>query len=259
MASTSNQPPASANVITNVNQSLNNLRETLESLTQGSMQDLKRDAEEHFKQELQGVTQKMRASTEKQRAEVEEINELIRQVFEEQLVASLAEIVEAGVLENIDDLVQEQVRAQLPLQLPEALQEEMRSHKEELARLEAELHNSESISHNSTLPMNPTLKLSPLVTPNGVVSDRFPATLGQLFDMTEQDAVWLLHEYGHTDAIVSNSRERNVNEVMRLCGVQYYLVRLLSSIPVAYTALLISLQMPGEPQRHFRVSEPDFT
>lgn len=45
-------------------------------------------------------------------------------------------------MENIDDLVQEQVRVQLPLQLPEALQEEMRSHKEELARLEAELHNS---------------------------------------------------------------------------------------------------------------------
>ncbi|EIW53956.1 uncharacterized protein TRAVEDRAFT_51694 [Trametes versicolor FP-101664 SS1] len=223
MASTSNQPPAPANVITNVNQSLTNLRETLESLTQGSMQDLKRDAEEHFNQELRGVAQQLKASKEKQAAEVEEINELIRQVFEEELVASFAQIVEAGVLENIDDLVQEQVREQLPLQLPEALQEEMRSHKEELARLEAELHNSESIAHNSTLPMNPALKLFPLVTPNGVVSEKFPVTLGQLFDMTEQDAVWLLHEYGHTDAIVSNSRERNVNEVMRLCGVQYYL------------------------------------
>lgn len=108
------------------------------------------------------------------------------------------------------------------------------------------LSPSESIGHNSTLPMNPALKLFPLVTPNGVVSDKFPATLGQLFDMTgvsisylttalcslrrvrfptEQDAVVLLHEYGRTDAIVSNSRERNVNEVMRLCGVQYYLVR----------------------------------
>lgn len=64
---------------------------------------------------------------------------------------------------------------------------------------------------------------------------------------TEQDAVWLLHEYGHTDAIVSNSRERNVNEVMRLCGVQYYLVRSLSSTPVAHITLLINLHMPGEP------------
>lgn len=113
--------------------------------------------------------------------------------------------------------------------------------------------------------MNPALRLFPLVTPNGVVSEKFPVTLGQLFDMTgapalchataswslkrehlftEQDAVWLLHEYGHTNAIVSNSREKNVNEVMRLCGVQYYLVRLRSSSTL-YVASLTDFNIPG--------------
>lgn len=61
---------------------------------------------------------------------------------------------------------------------------------------------------------------------------------------TEQDAVWLLHEYGHTDAIVSNSRERNVNEVMRLCGVQYYLARLRSS-STTHAASLTNFNIPG--------------
>lgn len=49
----------------------------------------------------------------------------------------------------------------------------------------------ESIAHNSTLPMNPALKLFPLVTPNGVVSEKFPVTLGQLFDMTGTPALYL--------------------------------------------------------------------
>ncbi|OJT01656.1 hypothetical protein TRAPUB_7914 [Trametes pubescens] len=92
--------------------------------------------------------------------------------------------------------------------------------------------------------MNPALELSPLVTPAGVVSERFPATLRELFEMkgassafkylhsarrilnvhTEPDAVALLYEYGRNDEIVPRSREKNVNAVMRMCGVQCYLV-----------------------------------
>ncbi|EIW53939.1 uncharacterized protein TRAVEDRAFT_131818, partial [Trametes versicolor FP-101664 SS1] len=135
--------------------------------------------------------------------------------------------VQRDVLEEIDDLVKAQVALQLPNHLPPGQLEEIQRHKDELAQLELELHNAESVRQNAALLMDGDLELHPLRTPQNIVSASFPRTLGELFNMSEQTAVVLLQEHGRPDAIVSGpgSHEKNVNEFMRLCGVRYLLVR----------------------------------
>ena len=90
--------------------------------------------------------------------------ELVKDIFEKELVAQLqslsmsrdfvweprdnankrvaAPAVTAGVLQDIDDLVKDEVAARLPEYMSEGHRTEMKLHEEELARLERELHNS---------------------------------------------------------------------------------------------------------------------
>ncbi|KAI0365933.1 hypothetical protein BV20DRAFT_1124630 [Pilatotrama ljubarskyi] len=223
---TSSQSTVAENVITNLKRSLTDLRATLGSLDENTVQSIRQGAEAHINSEIKGLREHMTASDKKQEVDIKEINDLLKQVLEEEVVRELTKIIEAGVLQEIDDLVQEQVREQLPRYLAEDLQKEVETQKEELARLERELHNAESIRANAALALDPDLPLQPLHNTCGEVSEKFPKTLGDLFNMTEETAVVLLHDYGLDSAIMPgpNSREKNVNEFMQFCGVRYRLV-----------------------------------
>ncbi|OJT11560.1 hypothetical protein TRAPUB_11925 [Trametes pubescens] len=225
--SSSSQSTVAENVIMSMRRSLGELRDTLGSLGQETIQSIREGGEKQIENELKGIEKKMDASEKKQKAEIDEINALVKKVLEEELVRQLADLIQRGVLQDIDDLVKEQVALQLPNHLPQAQREEIQRHKEELARLELELHNAESVRQNAALLMDYDLDLHPLCTPEGAISLNFPRTLGDLFGMEEQTAILLLHEYGRTEAIAAgpNSREKNINEFMRLCGVRYLLVR----------------------------------
>ncbi|KAI0628391.1 hypothetical protein C8Q77DRAFT_1076747 [Trametes polyzona] len=213
------------NVIVSMKRSLGELRETLGSFDEATVENIRRGGEQEIDNEIRRIQKKLDTSDKRQQAEIDEINQLVKQVFEEELVKTLEGLIQAGVLQDIDDLVKEQVRLQLPKYLSEDLQNEIKRHQEELLALEMELKNSESVRHNAALMMDPDLELRPLYLPDGSISPGFPRTLGELFNMTEEVAVVLLHHYGRHEAIAKNSREKNVNEVMRLCGVRYLLVR----------------------------------
>ncbi|KAI0359269.1 hypothetical protein OH77DRAFT_1014835 [Trametes cingulata] len=225
---TSSHSAAADNVITNLKRSLNDLRATLGSLDETTVQSIRDGAEASINSELNRLRDQMAASNAKQEQDIKDINKLLTQVLEEEIVAELTKLIDAGVLEEIDDLVKEEVRRQLPRYLSEDLQKEVENHQEELARLERELHNAESVRANAALTSDPELPLQPLYNTRGEVNEKFPKTLGELFSMTEETAVLLLHDYGLTAALSStgpNSRDKNVNEFIQFCGVRYRLVR----------------------------------
>ncbi|KAI0667070.1 hypothetical protein C8Q78DRAFT_1082579 [Trametes maxima] len=213
-----------ANIIDDMNRSLKELQETLGSLNESTVAKIRTDGEELIQKKINGIHKSLEASKKRQETEVKEINDLLKRVLEEEVVRELTELVKAGVLEEIDDLVKDQVHAQLPQHLPEKLQVELREHQEELARLERELHNSESTRANATLRVNQVdAALHPLYNVRGQLSDRFPKTLGELFNMTDNDAVLLMHDF-NLDANAHDGREKKVNELMQLFGVQYRLI-----------------------------------
>lgn len=51
-------------------------------------------------------------------------------------------IVEAGVLDTIDEVVKEQVKAELPRVIPKSLQDEVSVHRKQLQEVQRALHNS---------------------------------------------------------------------------------------------------------------------
>lgn len=51
-------------------------------------------------------------------------------------------LVEAGVLEQIDEVVKEQVTAELPQLIPQYMQDEVARHRKQLEEVQKALHNS---------------------------------------------------------------------------------------------------------------------
>ncbi|KAL7277529.1 hypothetical protein ACG7TL_008452 [Trametes sanguinea] len=211
--------PITQNVITDLNKSLM----ALQRLSHGF-----------------SVNAKMGQSEEAQNAQVEELKQLFKRVFEEELVKELKKLIEAEVLQEIDDLVKAEVAQNLPEYLPQELQAEMLRHEAELADLEKQLHNScstplcdlndaipaesESARANAQLSLGDIeAPLQPLYDAKGEIHPAFPKNLGELFSMTDENARTLLKDY-RPEYQITDSRDKNVNEVMRLCGVRFQLI-----------------------------------
>ncbi|KAI0644890.1 hypothetical protein C8Q79DRAFT_1011027 [Trametes meyenii] len=237
-----------ANIIDDMNRSLGALQETLGSLNESTVAKIRTDGEELIQKKIRGIRKELDVSEKRQQTETKQINgtvsswqnfvdsyrligsslridiDLLQKVLEEEVVRELTDLVKAGVLEEIDDLVRDQVKAQLPQHIPESLQAELRQHQEELARLERELQNSESARANATLRVDQVdAALHPFYNGRGQLSEHFPKTLGELFNMTDDTAVLLMHDFD-LDLKAHDSREKKVNELMQLFGIRYRLI-----------------------------------
>ncbi|KAI9060447.1 hypothetical protein FKP32DRAFT_1678788 [Trametes sanguinea] len=231
--------PITQNVITHLNESLNALQRTLGSLGEDEVQRIRDDAQVYLQRQIQSVNTKMQESDKAQNVQVEELKAylpsvvraevLFKKVFEEELVKELQTLIEAEVLQEIDDLVKAEVKDHLPEYLPQELQDEMLRHEAELADLEKQLHNAENVRANAQLRLSDYEELiQPLYNAKGEINPAFPKTLGELFSVTNESAVALLKDY-RPEYQISDSRDKNVNELMRLCGVRFQLVRRRSS------------------------------
>ncbi|KAH9856786.1 hypothetical protein C2E23DRAFT_721306 [Lenzites betulinus] len=198
----------------------------LQSLNQATSESIRLDAQRDMNTKILRVRAHMKDSEQKQAQEDKEIEDLVNKVFKEELLSELSKLVKSNLLEQLDALVDKEVQAKLPEYLAQNHLDTIRTQMSEFQRLEQENGNAESISWNGALPLDRAATVRPLVNSKGEVSPRFPRTLGEFFDLTEDTVVGLLHYYGHEDVIAPHgSREKNVNAFMRICGIRYMVRR----------------------------------
>ncbi|KAI0657670.1 hypothetical protein C8Q70DRAFT_934679 [Cubamyces menziesii] len=238
MDSTTTASSITANVIEALNQSLAHFQTSLGCLNEERISQIRIDGESLIDSQINGVRTQMVASNQVKDAQIEDIDKLVKEVFEKELVAQLQDLsmsrdpvweprnnankcvatpaVTAEVLQDIDDLVKAEVAARLPEYMSEGHKAVMKQHEEELARLERELHNSESMRKNATLiPGDLDAEILTIFNDKGEVPNQFPKTLDELFRISEDDARGLLKEYG---APVKPSRDDNINAILDLLG-----------------------------------------
>ncbi|KAH9888470.1 hypothetical protein C8Q73DRAFT_794227 [Cubamyces lactineus] len=232
MDSTAAASSITANVIDTLNESLAHFQMSLGCLNEDKINQIRNDGDKLIDSQVNDVRTKMVRSNHAKEAQLEDINKLVKDVFEKELVNQLQTLIQAGVLEHIDDLVRDEVQARLPDYMSEEHKKEMKQHEEELARLERELHNSESMRRNAALiPGDLDAEISTILNVKGEVPNQFPRTLDQLFRISEDGARDLLKEY---DAPVNlkPSREDNINAILDLIGAsKIRMVRRRSSLP----------------------------
>ncbi|RDB24976.1 putative NADH pyrophosphatase [Hypsizygus marmoreus] len=125
---------------------------------------------------------------------------------------------------EIDALVQEQVAECLKMLIPQDLQDEVAVQKRELEDLRVQLHNSESRRANAALRSSkPDDPLRVIYMANGEVSEHYPKSLKDLFNLDADRCKALMLDYELPD--VSDARDRNLNLFMQFCGVTYQMVR----------------------------------
>ncbi|KAJ8473437.1 hypothetical protein ONZ51_g7865 [Trametes cubensis] len=216
MDSTTTASSITANVIEALNQSLAHFQTSLGCLNEERISQIRIDGESLIDSQINGVRTQMVASNQVKDAQIEDIDKLVKEVFEKELVAQLQDLITAEVLQDIDDLVKAEVAARLPEYMSEGHKAVMKQHEEELARLERELHNSESMRKNATLiPGDLDAEILTIFNDKGEVPNQFPKTLDELFRISEDDARGLLKEYG---APVKPSRDDNINAILDLLG-----------------------------------------
>ncbi|KAI0827644.1 hypothetical protein BC628DRAFT_144968 [Trametes gibbosa] len=210
--------PQPQNVITTTQDHI----KLLSSLNNATSETIRRQAELDMNNKIQSIRNRMADSEREQKKEEKEIDDLINLVFKEELLSELSKLLKSDLLEQLDTLVDEEVRTKLPAYLSPEYLKTMESQLAAFDKLEKENVNAESVRWNAALPSDRAVAVRPLVNSKGQVSTRFPKTLGEFFDMTEDTAVSLLHYYGREDVIAPHgSREGNVNAFMRICGIRY--------------------------------------
>ncbi|KAF8070393.1 hypothetical protein FPV67DRAFT_1487212 [Lyophyllum atratum] len=108
--------------------------------------------------------------------------------------------------------------------IPQNLQDEVAIQKSELDELRIQLHNSESRRANGALRSNQSDEsLREIYMSNGKVSNRYPKSLKDLFELDFETSKVLMMDYEIPD--VSEARDRNLNRFMQFCGVSYQMVR----------------------------------
>ncbi|CAL1711972.1 unnamed protein product [Somion occarium] len=203
--------------------SLGNLGAMLDAVGQNTAHMVQIGGEIETARHLNKVRQDLAEQDRRQEAQIEEIKAVLQKALEYDVIEHLRQLIDAGIMEQIDELVKEQVAAQLPSYFPQELQDELDRHMFELDQVQRALHNSESRRANSQLRSN-HLKdpLHTIYKSDGTISPHFPRDVHSLFSMDADTAKSLMEEYGLTD--ISESRERNVNRFMQFCGVTYQLV-----------------------------------
>ncbi|KAI0333277.1 hypothetical protein GY45DRAFT_324954 [Cubamyces sp. BRFM 1775] len=215
-SSTTAASSITANVIQALNASLAQFQTSLGCLNEDRISQIRQDGEKLIDSQIHDVRAKMVGSNQYRAAQVEDIDKLVKKIFEEELVAQLQGLITAGVLQDIDDLVKAEVEARLPEYMSEEHKMNMKQHEEELAKLERDLYNSESVRKNATLlPGDMDAEISPILTDKGEPAAQFPRTLDDLFRISADSASELLKEYGLP---VKPSRDDNINAILELIG-----------------------------------------
>ncbi|TCD64386.1 hypothetical protein EIP91_004133 [Steccherinum ochraceum] len=204
--------------------SLGSLGQMFDTLGQQTAQMVQIGGELETASHLNKVRKEMEVQDRKVDEQVEEIKELLQRALQIEIVEHLRQVIEGGILEQIDREVKEHVAQILPSYFPQDLVEEVETYKQQLDEVQRALHNSESRRANSQLRSNKlTDPLHTIYKTDGTISTLFPRDVKSLFSMDAETAIQLLEEYGMSD--VSTTRERNVNRFMQFCGVSYQLVR----------------------------------
>ncbi|KAG6864785.1 hypothetical protein C0991_007159 [Blastosporella zonata] len=109
---------------------------------------------------------------------------ILKDCLEMQLFEHLKERAQREIEAEIDELVREQVALCLESMIPQNLQDEVAVQNVELEGLRSELLNSENRRANALLRSNqPDERLHEIYMSNRQVSERYPKTLQELFDL----------------------------------------------------------------------------
>ncbi|KAK0226341.1 hypothetical protein IW262DRAFT_1361412 [Armillaria fumosa] len=156
-----------------------------------------------------------------------EIKLLLDDFLDNRVINALKAQVEEDINKEIDHLVEIHVKERLEQRhIPEAVKTEVQKCKSDLEREHRRLHNSESKRANSLLRQrdgNVLLNTIYADDGNGDVSKNFPRTLQDLFDLDATKCKSLATEYKLPG--VSESREKNLNLLLRFFGIAYQMVR----------------------------------
>ncbi|KAL6304937.1 hypothetical protein BKA93DRAFT_825282 [Sparassis latifolia] len=212
---------AVAEIIRSMKGSLDELSKTFDVLAGQTADGQRPRAERRAVPGIADFQEQMKASDQRQEEQIEEIQRLFDDVLKTDVVEHLQTAIAKELSQQIDKAVEEQVSLLLPQYIPQDLVNEIVCHRRQLEELERQLHNSESRHGNSMLSTERMSDpLHTILKPNGEVSDFFPKDLEGLFYMDAETAKVLMEEYDIAEE-VSTSRERNVNSLMRFCGVTY--------------------------------------
>ncbi|KAH9949262.1 hypothetical protein B0H21DRAFT_145688 [Amylocystis lapponica] len=213
-------------LISTMKGSLGHLGSTFDALGEQTMQMIQLGGELETAQYVKSVRKQMHAQDSKHEKQIDDIKELLQEVLQNDIIEHLRVLskFEGGVMEQIDQLVEEQVAELLPQYISQELQDEVAYHRQQLDEVQRALHNSESRRANAQLrTTRMDSPLNTIYTTDGNISLQFPKDLNALFSMDAETAQVLIAEYGLGDP--SDMRERNINRLMQFCGLPYRLVR----------------------------------
>jgi hypothetical protein len=203
--------------------SLEALELILRNLEDKTLQQEALEDNHQLTEELRKLRQGLGDLDKKQTEGKQEIELLMKNLLEEQSLKDLQKQVDEEIKLSMDTLVKEEVEAYLKKETPAALQKELQERKEQLKEAHRDLHNSESKRLNALLrDRNRNEPLHKIYRKDGTVSDRFPKTLDELFNIDAETCKLLVEEYSLPP---SSSKDGDLNRFMIFCGVQYQMVR----------------------------------
>ncbi|RPD58141.1 hypothetical protein L227DRAFT_197279 [Lentinus tigrinus ALCF2SS1-6] len=213
---------AAAELMTRMKESLVSYSDAIDSIGKQVVEMVQDGSENQVDKNIGMLRRHMEAQDRKQDGQILEIRALMQEVLEKDVVEHLTSLIEDGVLQDIDALVDQEVAHLLPAYIPQHLQDELRKHQHQLEEVQKALYNSESRRANSTLRSHRLHEtVHDLYNINGAKSEHFPRTLGEMFAVSDERAISLMKEYGVGDP--SPTRERNINRLMQSFGIQYQL------------------------------------
>ncbi|KAI0753518.1 hypothetical protein C8Q80DRAFT_517450 [Daedaleopsis nitida] len=222
---------AAAETIQKIKGSLGTLGRTIDILGEQTVQMIQVGGQAGITHQIGSIRRHMKEQETRQEQQITEIQDLLRDVLEHDILDHLTQLVQAGVAEEVDALVAEQVNPLLPHYIPQELLDELREHKEQLEQVQKSLHNSESRRANATLRSHRMNEgVHTIFTAKGEIPHQFPRTLEEMFGMSGVTAASLVKQYGLGEP--AHSRERNINNIMQHCGVQYQLVSTGAGAPI---------------------------
>lgn len=152
-----------------------------------------------------------------------EIEALQYSLYERDVYEDLEAKIRKQAEQQMEATIEEQVKAELKKFIPQDQQEQVSRVNQELYSIMIDLHNSESRRANSFLQQEMNKQLNTIKMPNGNVSEHFPKTLKDLFELDEERIDKLAADYPgyHPEG----SPFVRVNQFLQFCGVRYQLVR----------------------------------
>ncbi|THU85035.1 hypothetical protein K435DRAFT_783486 [Dendrothele bispora CBS 962.96] len=231
--------------------------------------------------ELARLREILEMRTKEQTEEIANIQERLEEEVKEAIKGKLRDQAMEMLREAVSDKVHERVQNQLNSKIPQELRHQVKSHRRQVLEIKTNIHNINARSFNSSLrsttdALRPLLRPLPSAeqspAPSGATSgsdptptdpapaptpsDSFPATLGDLWSLSADQARQLVVDYGLSSSVVaspsstspgkkpassstaSGEREDDINKLMYYIGVRPF---------QAPTRPNISVAIPGRP------------